>query len=230
MSTAHKKFPKDEPPMQLHNGDRLTRTEFHRIYTQMPGNFKAELIGGVVHVPSPLKLPHSEMHSLLCWLFTTYKSKTPGVQTGVDATVILSENDEVQPDLFMRILPELKGQSSTKHEYLDGAPELIAEISHSSRSLDLHLKKDRYTQCGVLEYIVVSLQPQQLFWFALPENKQLQPDSKGIISSTVMPGLCIHDKSLFQFDYETLMDSLQQGLSTAEHNQFVERLKLQGLP
>ena len=43
---------------QLHSGDRLSREEFHRIYEQMPEDFKAELIGGIVYVASPMRLPH----------------------------------------------------------------------------------------------------------------------------------------------------------------------------
>jgi len=47
--------------LELQTGDRMTRDEFHRAYSQMPEGFRAELIGGVVYVASPLKrrpLPH----------------------------------------------------------------------------------------------------------------------------------------------------------------------------
>jgi hypothetical protein len=39
----------------LENGDRLTRAEFERRYEAMPNLKKAELIEGVVHVPSPVR-------------------------------------------------------------------------------------------------------------------------------------------------------------------------------
>ncbi|MDS4030104.1 MAG: hypothetical protein RKO66_08520 [Candidatus Contendobacter sp.] len=44
----------------LENGDRLTRKEFERRYQAMPRLKKAELIEGVVFIPSPL---HFEQHA-----------------------------------------------------------------------------------------------------------------------------------------------------------------------
>ncbi len=41
------------PPLKA--GDRLTRDEFERRYDAMPNLRKAELIEGVVHVPSPVR-------------------------------------------------------------------------------------------------------------------------------------------------------------------------------
>ena len=47
------------PP--LNNGDRLTRAEFERIYEAHPEIKKAELIEGVVYMPSPARyLEHGE--------------------------------------------------------------------------------------------------------------------------------------------------------------------------
>src|SRR5947209_2877577 len=140
---------------ELHNGDRMTQKEFHRVYEQMPDNFRAELIGGIVYVGSPLKRPHGKDHLRLGTLFDTYQGHTPGVDAADNATVILSEDDEPQPDLYMRILPACGGQSrDTEDQYIDGAPELLAEIAHSSRAIDLHTKRQRYADAGVLEYIV----------------------------------------------------------------------------
>ena len=45
----------------LQNGDRLSRDEFERRYHLMPNVKKAELIDGVVHMPSPVSFRyHSE--------------------------------------------------------------------------------------------------------------------------------------------------------------------------
>jgi hypothetical protein len=56
------------PP--LRNGDRLTRAEFERRYAAMPGIKKAELVEGVVYMPSPVgtdehAVPHAD---LITWL------------------------------------------------------------------------------------------------------------------------------------------------------------------
>ncbi len=49
-----KKVPKAEIP-PLEPGDRLTRAEFERRYEAMPDLKKAELIEGVVYMPSPVR-------------------------------------------------------------------------------------------------------------------------------------------------------------------------------
>jgi hypothetical protein len=55
------------PPLE--NGDRLTRAEFERRYEAMPHLKKAELIEGVVYVPSPVRhRQHSAPHAhLITW-------------------------------------------------------------------------------------------------------------------------------------------------------------------
>lgn len=50
---------------RLQNGDTMDREEFHRLYEQTPQDFKAELIGGVVYVASPLYPGHGKPHLLL---------------------------------------------------------------------------------------------------------------------------------------------------------------------
>src|SRR5262245_17111719 len=45
--------PEAVPPLE--NGDRLTRAEFERRYRAMPHLKKAELIEGVVYIPSPVR-------------------------------------------------------------------------------------------------------------------------------------------------------------------------------
>src|SRR5262245_2908564 len=45
------------PPLE--QGDRLDQPTFHARYEAMPPDTRAELIGGVVHMPSPAKRPHS---------------------------------------------------------------------------------------------------------------------------------------------------------------------------
>jgi hypothetical protein len=107
----------------LRDGDRMSREQFHRIYEQMPEDFKAELIEGIVHVASPLRLRHGNRHISLSMLFGTYEGHTPGVEAGDNTTILLGEKGEPQPDLFLRILPERGGQSrTTNDDYVEGAP------------------------------------------------------------------------------------------------------------
>ena len=56
------------PPLQA--GDRLTRDEFERRYGAMPQVRKAELIEGVVSMPSPVSNEgHADPHIRLATLF-----------------------------------------------------------------------------------------------------------------------------------------------------------------
>ena len=92
--------------LEFQTGDRMSREEFHRIYSQMPEGFRAELIGGIVYVASPLKRRHGTNHLPLGTLFFTYEARTPGVESGDNTTILLGDEGEPQPDLFLRILPE----------------------------------------------------------------------------------------------------------------------------
>src|SRR5262245_49523642 len=106
----------DAEKLELYTGDHMTQAEFHRIYSRMPENFRAELIGGIVYVSSPLKLQHGTNHPPLSTLFFVYRSATPGTEMGDNVTIIFGDAGEPQPDLFLRILPEFGGQSRTHVE------------------------------------------------------------------------------------------------------------------
>jgi Uma2 family endonuclease len=212
---------------EMHTGDRMTQPEFHRIYEQMPEGFRAELIGGIVYVASPLKIKHGKNHPPLTTLFFVYTSATPGVETGDNVTVILGEDGEPQPDLFLRILPEFGGQSRTEDDYVVGGPELMAEIANSSRSIDLHAKKDDYARHGVLEYLVLCVRERQLRWFDLQANQELSADTDGVMRVRCFPGLWIHVDALIAQDARQMLATLEQGLASPEHAEFVRRLAAQ---
>lgn len=217
--------PKSPSVAELQSGDRMNRVEFHRLYENTPKHFKAELIGGTVYVASPLGLAHANRHGHLGMLFAAYELNTPGTESGDNATVMLGDESEPQPDLLLRILPEFGGQSATdRDDYVKGAPELIAEIAHSSRSIDLHAKRDDYARNGVREYLVLSLKDEQLFWFDLATGRELTPGPDGIIRLQSFPGFWINVSALLQADYKKLMTSFQQGLDSAEHAEFIRRL------
>src|SRR5271168_2500849 len=96
------------PPLE--NGDRLTRAEFERRYEAMPRLKKAELIEGVVYMPSPVRhRGHSNPHGhLMAWL-VNYEADTPGVASGDNATTRLDLDNEPQPDGLLIIESECGG-------------------------------------------------------------------------------------------------------------------------
>ena len=154
------------PP--LCNGDHLTRNEFERRYEAMPGVNKAELIEGVVHMPSPVSAEeHGEPHfDLNGWLFV-YRAHTPPVRGGDNSTLRLDLDNEPQPDGYLRLLPECGGQAKVIDGYVTGAPELIVEVAASSASYDLHEKLHAYRRNGVREYIVWRVWDEAIDWLVL---------------------------------------------------------------
>jgi hypothetical protein len=82
----------------IENGDHLDQPTFHRLYRNTPKNFRAELIGGMVYVPLPLKADHGALHShAMTWL-GTYQAHTPRTRSFDNATDILGPDSEPQPD------------------------------------------------------------------------------------------------------------------------------------
>lgn len=213
------------PP--LDNGDRLTRAEFERRYRAMPHLKKAELIEGVVYVASPLRAQaHSKPHALVMMWLGVYAAATPVVAPYDNPTVRLDVDNEPQPDAVLRL--EQGGQSTiTREDYIEGAPELIVEIAASSASYDLHDKRNVYRRNGVKEYIVLQTYDQQIVWFYLKEGRyvNLVPDEEGIFCSRQFPGLWLAGDSLLAGDFVTVLNVLQQGIATPEHQAFVAQTR-----
>ena len=215
------------PPLQ--EGDRLTRDEFERRYDAMPHLKKAELIEGVVHVPSPVRQRrHSAPHSsLVGWLFL-YRARTPGVELGDNPSVRLDLGNMPQPDAVLFVQPESRGQVKIDaDDYINGAPDLVAEVSASSESYDLHEKLQAYQRNGVREYLVWRVLKRQVDWFVLHEGgyERLAPAEDGTLRSTVFPGLCLDPAALIRGDVNAVYAVVQHGLSSPEHTDFVTRLE-----
>lgn len=186
-------FDKNAPIPPLESGDRLTRHEFERRYHAMRNTKKAELIEGVVYVASPLRFnSHGKPHgNLIGWLWT-YKVATPGVELGDNSTVRLDLDNEPQPDVVLLIDENLGGQARiSDDDYIEGAPELVAEVAASSAANDLYDQKKAYGRNGVTEYIVWQILENKLDWFCLENDDyvSLEPDVNNVIKSRIFPGL-----------------------------------------
>ncbi|MBD2681269.1 Uma2 family endonuclease [Nostoc paludosum FACHB-159] len=214
------------PPLE--SGDRLTRPEFERRYNAMPNLKKAELIEGVVYVSSPLRFePHAEPHAnLMIWL-GNYKVATPGVRLGDNPTVRLDLDNEPQPDAILLIDAACGGQSHLGSDgYVEGAPELVAEVAASSATKDLYDKKRAYRRNGILEYIVWQVFEQTVSWFSLQDGEYvtLTPNASGIIESQIFPGLWLDVSALVNDNMQQVLAVLQTGLNSVEHQAFVQQL------
>ncbi|MGB3641299.1 MAG: Uma2 family endonuclease [Rivularia sp. (in: cyanobacteria)] len=215
------------PPLE--NGDRLTRYEFEHRYQGMIQIKKAELIEGVVYVASPVRATkHGRPHAKIMTWLGTYCAATLGVDLQDNATVRLDADNEPQPDALLRIEPEVGGNSRiSKDDYIEGSPELVAEIAASSASYDLNDKKTAYRRNGVKEYIVWQMYENRLDWFLLKEGRyiSLEADNNGIIRSEVFPGLWLSINALLEGNLAEVLTILQQGLQIDEHQKFVKSLQ-----
>jgi Uma2 family endonuclease len=227
------------PPQQksllppLENGDRLNRYEFERRYNAMPHLKKAELIEGVVYMAAALRFrSHGQPHgNLIVWL-GNYKVATPGVELGIEPTVRLDLDNEPQPDAVLLIEEQWGGQARlSEDDYVEGAPELVAEIAASSVAIDLGDKKRAYRRNGIQEYIVWQVFEQKLDWFYLQEGEYvpLPVDGDGVIRSRVFPGLWLAVAALLSGDMVCVLAVLQQGLASPNQSAFVQQLSEQEL-
>jgi hypothetical protein len=175
---------------------------------------------------SPLRRRHGRLHIQLGVALELYESETPGIELLDNTTMILGEESEPQPDLALRILAEYGGQSQeTEDDYVLGPPEFLAEIAHSTRSIDLHQKRVDYQRAGVREYLVLCLRELELHWFHFKSRQPIAPDAGGIYRSRVFPGLWIDGPALVAQRRSRLLEVIRQGLASPQHAAFVKRLE-----
>jgi Uma2 family endonuclease len=215
------------PPLEA--GDRLTRAEFERRYLAMPELKKAELLEGVVYMPSPVRLRrHGQPHArVLAWLIH-YEAATSDVAAADNASTRLDLDNEPQPDAILLLDPAKGGQARiSPDDYVEGAPELVAEIASSSVSYDLDVKLKVYRRSGVREYVVWRVLERQIDWFSLKEGEyiRMSVDESGLYKSEVFPGLWLDPDALVRGDLGAIFAALDRGLASPEHAHFLARLQ-----
>jgi Uma2 family endonuclease len=229
MSTVERaQPPKTFPPLVA--GEHLDQPTFHERYEAMPDGTWAELVGGVVYMPSPVRSERSEPDDDVAYWLVHYKRHTKGLRSGKNATVILDVIGEVQPDGHLRIPQALGGQTRIERGYIVGAPELVIEIARSSRHYDLKEKKADYERTGVREYLVIERDPDRIHWFIRRRNRfrKLRPGPDRIYRSEVFPGLWLDPEAFYAQDLDRLIEVLELGLATPEHADCAARLARAG--
>ena len=192
----------------------------------MPPGTRAELINGVVFMPSPVGPQHGRAHvPALVWL-SYYEEHTPGVEVLDNTSTALGPRSEPQPDALLRILPEYGGRTQTERRFVRGVPEMVVEVSHTTRYNDLGPKLDDYERAGVLEYVVRALEPDEVLWHVLEEGRLvvMPPDADGWYRSRAFPGLWLDPVALLARDTRGLRAALDLGRAAPEHAAFVARL------
>ena len=210
------------------DGDVLDQPTFHKLYEAAPEGFRAELIGGIVHLPSPVGMRHGRPHLVLGAWLAQYSAETDGTEAFIDITAIMSGDDEPQPDVSIIITPEAGGQTTVSEgDYLTGAPELAVEIAHTTTLLDLHAKKQMYEKHGVREYIVIETKRRTIHWFIRRDEKfvPLKLGGDGVLKSRIFPGLWLEPAAVFERSAKRLLTVLQLGFATPEYAKFAAKLQ-----
>jgi Uma2 family endonuclease len=170
---------------------------------------------------------HGNPHfRLIAWL-GTYEAITPGTLGADNSTVRLDVNNEPQPDALLLIDPACGGQARiSADDYVEQAPELVAEVSASSAGIDLTAKFEAYRRCGVCECLVWRIQDRAIDWFVLrgEEYERLEAGPDGIHRSERFLGLWLDAAALTREDRVRVLDVVRQGAGSPEHAAFVKRL------
>ena len=224
MSTVERPIPATVPALEP--GQHLDQSTFHERYEAMPPGTRAELIGGVVSMPPMLGSDHGDVNMPVAFWLGCYQRATPGIRGTINTSTVLNDRNEVQPDCSLRILAEYGGESRTIPQWIEGPPELVVEIARSSRSIDLGRKLEEYRKAGVKEYVVVAIDPDEVFWHARRGDQfaKISAGEGGVYRSEVFSGLWLEPSALFRADLVRLMEIVDQGLASPEHEAFVEEL------
>jgi Uma2 family endonuclease len=211
----------------LRNGEHVSRGEFERRWTATPELKRAELIEGIVFMAPPISNLHSGSHGLLFRYLDRYAEATPGVSSRLAGSLRLDNRNEYQPDCVLRIDSAQLGRSwVSEDDYLEGAPELVAEVAVSSTDYDAHEKRLVYERSGVQEYLLWRVMDAHVDWWSLQEGVYvpLKPRPDGVHGSSVFPGLWLDLRALVAGEERKLLATLTKGLESAEHKGFLKRL------
>jgi Uma2 family endonuclease len=127
----------------------------------------------------------------------------------------------------MLIDPAHGGQAKfSNDDYVEGAPEFVAEVSSSSVSMDMNTKLRMYGRGGVKEYLVWRVADRAIDWFALRGStyEPLVAQAEGIIRSEVFPGLWLDTAAMIEMNLTRVLSALRQGIESKEHAAFVKLL------
>jgi len=228
MSTIDRETEIALPPLM--DGQRLDRATFHGLYEAMDQELGFELIGGIVYMAAAAGLRHGWFDSSAQFWLGCHEMHTPGVESLTNASVFFEDHGEPQPDAVLRILPECGGRTRDEGKYYAGGPELVVEVSDASLAKDLGPKLADYERAGVLEYVVMAMDPYRILWHVLREGRlvEVPPDPDGIHRSAVFPGLWLDPAALLARDKGAIQATVDLGVATPEHAGFVARLAAAG--
>ena len=226
--------PRSRPPAgealpELVHGQPISRADFYRITERDPDHYRhIERLDGKVYVNacSVRREGHSKPQSRIVGLLLAYEADTPGVEVGDNGTTQIEDDHDPQPDAYLLILPECGGQVAfTDDDYIRGAPELIVEVAGTTVRKDLGRLKEIYESDGCREYLVWCTDAGRFVCFRNgPGGFAEVPLDDGVFRSETFPGLWVDAAALLRGDLPAAMETLREGVATADHAAFAKRL------
>jgi Uma2 family endonuclease len=120
--------------------------------------------------------------------------------------------NEVQPDACLFRGPPIGNVRYVGNQYIEDVPELVVEVAVSSVSYDMFEKLRMYERAGVPEYVVWQVHDQRIIWFRLQDGRYLpvEPDERGVIESSVFPGLRLAVATMLAGDNAGVLAELER--------------------
>jgi Uma2 family endonuclease len=213
---------------RLIDGERLSRAVFEERFDAHPDQKVAELLEGVVRLTNDGRFFPATCRADLTALFGSYAAVTPHVLVGAHSSLLLDDENELQPDHSVLIRRENGGRGVLDSAgCLRSAPELAAYVV-SPEFAELTAKRKRVLhRFGASELVFWYVNVGTLEWFVRRANgyDRLPPDADGLLKSVTFPGLWLDPAALVRRDLPAVLAALTRGLATPEHAAFVERLR-----
>src|SRR5713226_8234596 len=114
-------LPSANMTLLLAPGDRMELDEFLDRWEQSPELKFAELIDGVVYMPSPVSLPHGRLDGLAQSVFGLYRLRSAICENLPNVTWLML-GSAPQPDLALSLKPEYGGKLQVIRNLASGTP------------------------------------------------------------------------------------------------------------
>jgi Uma2 family endonuclease len=189
----------------------VTKEQFDELVNE---DIKAELIDGVMVVPSPATLPHNRIAGFLRTLMECFgATKRLGQVFGPDDLIHLSTCRRFAPDGFF--LTTDRVPDPLPSDQLEVIPNLVFEVlSPSTRDIDLDVKRPAFRQAGVEELWFIDLDAEQVLVDRKLKRRYRETAlTTGRLESSAVAGFWLDVEWLWAEPLPNVMDCLREILT-----------------
>jgi len=174
----------------------------------------AEWVDGEVVILMPASLKHQEIRKFLCFVMHEFVRHYEAGRV-IDAPFMVHLPESLrrgrEPDIFFVKAERLH---LLKETYLDGAPDLVVEItSPESIARDRGEKYIEYEAAGVVEYWLIDPDRRQAEFYRLGLEKRYRlftADEHDVYRAEVLPGFWLKVEWLWQEPLPSAIDVLRE--------------------